>query len=111
VEKIFRNCNLFAGIRMDTETPIRTFQHVFKFKESNDILPLFQVNDKSYIRVHMKNKEIESSFLSSKFFDGGVEFTNPFIGIGIHAEYSKITTRTDTQKEILTINCKRNHLN
>jgi tellurite resistance-related uncharacterized protein len=104
-EKIFRNCNLFGGVRMDGETPIRAFKSVFKFKESNDDLPLFQVTDNSNIRAYMKDKEIQSSFISSKFFDGGIEFSSPFIGIGINTVYSKNKSKTNIQKKTYLTYC------
>jgi hypothetical protein len=47
----------------------------------------------------MKDKEMRSSFLSSQFFDGDMEFSNPFIGIGINAGYSKSKAITNTQKK------------
>ncbi|CAF5079516.1 unnamed protein product, partial [Rotaria sp. Silwood1] len=104
-QKIFHNCNLFQCIRMDKETPIRAFKSTFKFKKFNEDFPLFQVNDGSYTRVYMKEREMESSFLSSQYFDGGLEFSNPFIGFGINTEYLKNKTTTNALRQIYLTYC------
>ncbi|CAF1653411.1 unnamed protein product, partial [Rotaria sp. Silwood1] len=104
-KRIFRNCNLFQAIRMDQETPIRAFKPVFKLRQSIDEISLFHVTDESHIKSYMKDKEMHSSFLSSKFFDGGVEFSTPFVGIGVNAEYSKSKTITKIQKKIYLTHC------
>lgn len=104
-EKIFRNCNLFRGIRMDEQTPKRAFESVLKFRQSDVNLLRFQVKDDSNIRAYIKDKEMESSFLSGRFFDGEINFSCPFIGIGINGEYSKSKTTTNIHKKTYLTYC------
>lgn len=70
--KIFNNCNLMYGIRMDTNSPVYALRPIFKFRESIDSIPLFKVNDGSYTSAYMNDKEMQSSFVSSKCFDSGL---------------------------------------
>jgi hypothetical protein len=90
---------------MDKEILERAFRHVFKFRELVSDLSWYQVSDNSYTRFYMKDKEVQSSFLSSKFFDGGIEFSSPFIGFGINPEYSKSKTTTNAQRSIYLTYC------
>ncbi|CAF1518086.1 unnamed protein product [Rotaria sp. Silwood1] len=48
---------------------------------------------------------MESSFLSSQYFDGGLEFSNPFIGFGINTEYLKNKTTTNALRQIYLTYC------
>ena len=66
---------------------------------------MFQVTDGSNIRKYMKDKEMQSSFLSSQFFDGGIDVSSSLIGIGINAEYSKSKTTTNIQKKTYLTYC------
>ncbi|CAF0766935.1 unnamed protein product [Adineta steineri] len=104
-QQIFHNCNLFRGVRMDEKTPKRAFKPIFKFRENNEDFPLFQVTDNSNIRIYMKDKEMQSSFLSSQFFDGIIEFSNPYIGFGINGEYSNSKSTTITERQVYLTSC------
>jgi hypothetical protein len=85
-KQVFANCNLFSGIRMDEEILLHAFRPILKFKESSNSIPLFLVNDTSYIRAYMKNKRLQSCFGISKFFDGGL---NPCSFFGMNSEFTK----------------------
>jgi len=60
--KVFNNCNLLYGIRMDTATPVYALRPIFKFQGSINNIPLFKVNDGSYTSAYMNDKEMQSSF-------------------------------------------------
>jgi hypothetical protein len=102
--KIFCNCNLLCGIRMDKETPIRAVTSVLKFKESIVNFE-YHVTDGSNIRKYMKDKEMHSSFLSSLFFDGRIDSSSSLIGIGINTEYSKSKTTIHINKKTYLTFC------
>jgi hypothetical protein len=75
------------------------------WEKSNDNYPRFQVTDDSNIRAYMKDKEMHSSFLSGKFFDGGIDVSSPLIGIGINAEYLKSKATTNVKKKTYLTYC------
>ena len=104
-KQVFANCNLLCAIRMNGEKPLYAVQPVFKFKQSDDCFPLFHVNDGSYICAYMTDKRMQSSFVSSKFFDGGLDVSHPFIGIGINAEYSKKKATTNEARTVYSTCC------
>ncbi|UJR14387.1 hypothetical protein I4U23_001384 [Adineta vaga] len=96
-KQIFANCNLFSAIRMDEETLLHAFRPVLKFKDSCYGIPLFLVNDTSYIRSYMKNKRLQSAFGASKFFDGGLD---PCTFFGINSEFSKRKGTTNEERTV-----------
>ncbi|CAF3259815.1 unnamed protein product, partial [Rotaria sp. Silwood2] len=108
-KKIFDNNNLLYGIRMDKSIPERAFDPIFKFKSSNDVHPKFQHNDESYIRAYMKDKEMQSSFVSSEFFDNESEFSSHFISLGINGEYLKNKSKANTQRTVYFTCCYNIH--
>jgi hypothetical protein len=96
-KQVFANCNLFSGIRMDEEVLLHAFRPILKFKESSNGIPLFLVNDTSYIRAFMKSKRLQSCFGTSKFFDGGL---NPCSIFGMNSEFSKRKARTNEERTV-----------
>jgi hypothetical protein len=100
VKRVFDNCNLLCGIRMDGKEPIRAMQPLLKFKESGYCTPTFQVHDSSNIRAYTRNKRMESCFVSNDYFDGSIDFSGPHISIGIDTTYSKTTSKTNEERRI-----------
>lgn len=95
---VFANCNLLYGIRMDKETLKYANRPALKFKEAVSSTPIFTVNDKSYISAYLGNKLMESPFLSTRFFDGELNISSPFMSIGIHSEWSKYEIRSNEER-------------
>ncbi len=87
----------FSGIRMDEEILLNAFRPILKFKESSNSIPLFLVNDTSYIRAYMKDKRLQSCFGTSKFFDGVL---NPCSFFGMNSEYSKHKSATNEERTV-----------
>jgi hypothetical protein len=84
---------------MDGEEPIRAMRPVLKFREGDHCKPMFQLTDDSLICAYMRNNKMQSSFVSDKYFDGGIDLSSPLIGIGINATYSKTKTTTNEERE------------
>ncbi|CAF1007069.1 unnamed protein product [Adineta steineri] len=95
---VFDNCGLLCGIRMDGKEPVRAMKPFLKFKESNNSMPLIQVYDDSHICSYMRNKRMASSYVSNNYFDGKLEFSSPWLGIGIDMTYLKKNTTTREQR-------------
>jgi hypothetical protein len=96
-KQVFANCNLFSGIRMDEDVLSHAFRPVLKFKDSSNGIPLFLVNDTSYIRAFMKSKRLQSCFGTSKFFDGSL---NPCAIFGMNSAFSKRKAATNEERTV-----------
>jgi hypothetical protein len=99
-KRLFDTCNLLCGIQMDRKEPVRAMQPVLTFKESVNCRQFRQVHDSSYIRAYMRNKRMESCFISNDHFDGGINFSCPYVGIGIDSTYSKTTSKTNEERTV-----------
>jgi hypothetical protein len=100
-KRIFDNCGLLCGIRMDDKEPIRAMEPIVKFKESIDCKPLFQVCDDCEIQTYMRNKRMKSGFVSNSYFDGGLNLS--LFGVGANMAYSEdYSTAKETQTKYST---------
>ncbi|CAF3745648.1 unnamed protein product [Rotaria sp. Silwood1] len=105
---VFDTCSLLCAIRIDGKEPIRAMHPVLEFKESDKYTPVFQVRDNSYIRAHMRNRRMESCFVSNDYFDGGIDLSCPCIGIGIDSTYKQFISKTN-EKRTMYSTCVFNH--
>jgi len=53
----------------------------------------------------MKDKEMQSAFLSSQFLGGDIEFSSLYINIDVNAEYSDSKATTNTQRKTYLTCC------
>lgn len=91
-EKIFFNSNALCGTRMDKTTPQTASGYLLQF---NRVPPnFFKPKDDCSIDVYMNDKELDSSFVSSDFFNSGFKLPTSFFRIGINAEYTNTKVET-----------------
>ncbi|UJR19599.1 hypothetical protein I4U23_022733 [Adineta vaga] len=99
-KNIFDNCSLLCGIRMDAKEPLRAMHPIFKFKQSDNYTPSFQVDDSSSVRTYSRSIKMDSCFVSNDYFDGNISISCPFMGFGIDPVYKTAKSNTSEEREI-----------
>lgn len=102
-KRIFCNCGLIYGVRMDQKTPKLAFKPLLQLKADRRIA--FRVNDKSATKAYTRTREMGSSFACSDFFDGSIGCSCRFVGVGVNFEYLNKEASTKTEKKTYTTYC------
>lgn len=103
---IFVESSLFRGICLEKKELEYSERYLFEFHDFNKIHEFVRVKDESYSRTYLKDKDIQSYFVSSDFFDVGLETFCPSIGIGINIEYLKSKSTTNTERTLYKTYCE-----
>ena len=102
-QHIFQNCSLLYGIKMDREKLQHARNSIFQFKTDKKVA--FHVNDRSSTESYLRTKEMDSSFVSSDFFDGEIGCSCPYVGIGVSADYLNSEAATNVNKKTYVTYC------
>jgi len=102
-KQVFENCNLRYGIKMDMKRLHRAHKPLFQFKTDKKVV--FHLNDGSSTAAYLRTKEMDSSFVSSDFFDGEIGCSCPYVGIGVSADYLNSEAATNVNRKTYVTYC------